>query len=92
MKIAKVTPIFKKGDRDMPGNYRPISVLSLLAEIFEKLVNKRLLDYLERNDILYKHQYGFRKHYSTKLSLINLISSSKAFAVGTAFLMTSWPL
>ena len=74
MKVAKVTPIFKKGDRNVPGNYRPISVLPLLAKIFEKLVNKRLLDYFERNDVLYKHQYGFRKHYSTKLSLINLVN------------------
>jgi len=74
MKVAKVTPIYKKGQKNVPGNYRPISVLPLLAKVFEKLVNKRLLDFLETNNVLYEHQYGFRKQYSTKLSLINLIN------------------
>ena len=74
MKVAKVTAIFKKGRKDDPGNYRPISVIPLLAKVFEKLVNKRVLAYLEKNDILCKHQYGFRKQYSTKLSLTNLIN------------------
>ena len=41
--------------------------------IFEKLVNNRLVKFLERNDILYKHQYGFRENHSTKLAVINLI-------------------
>ena len=74
MKIAKVTAIFKKGKKDSPGNYRPISVLPLLAKVLEKLVNTKILAFLEKNDILCKHQYGFRKQYSTKLSLTNLIN------------------
>jgi len=74
LKVAKVTPLYKKGSKDDPGNYRPISVLPVIAKVFEKLVNGRLMDYLESNNILYKHQYGFRKKYSTKLSLINLIN------------------
>ena len=74
MKVAKVTLIFKKGDKNNPGNYRPISVLPLFAKILEKMINDRLLDFLEKNEKLYKHQYGFRKKYSTKLSLINLIN------------------
>ena len=74
LKIAKVIPIYKKGDRDDPSNYRPISILSIFAKILEKLVNSRLLEFLEVNDVFYKHQYGFRKKYSTKLSLINLIN------------------
>ena len=74
MKVAKVTPIYKKGDKENPGNYRPISVLPLFAKVLEKMVNNRLLNFLEKNETLYKHQYGFRTKYSTKLSLINLIN------------------
>ena len=74
LKIARVIPIFKKGDKDKPGNYRPISILPVVSKLFEKLVNMRLVNFLEKNDILYKHQYGFRQGYNTKLSLINLIN------------------
>ena len=53
LKIAKVTPIYKKGSKDVPGNYRPISVLPVLGKIFEKIVNKRLMEFLEVNKINY---------------------------------------
>ena len=48
--------------------------LPVLSKIFEKLVNNRLIEYLEKNDILYKHQYGFREGRSTKLAVTNLIN------------------
>ena len=76
IKIAKVTPLHKKGPREDPGNYRPISVLPVIGKVLEKLINIRLIQFLEKNDIFYYHQYGFRKKYSTKLSLINLINST----------------
>ena len=75
LKTAKVTPLYKKGPKTDPGNYRPISVLPVIAKVFEKLVNGRLMTFLESNEILYEHQYGFRKRYSTKLSLINLVDT-----------------
>ena len=75
LKIAKVTPIYKKGSKDVPGNYRPISVLPVLGKIFEKIVNKRLMEFLEVNNVLQQHQYGFRKKYSTKLSVVNLCNA-----------------
>lgn len=75
LKTAKVTPIYKKGFKEEPGNYRPISVLPIVAKFFEKTVNKRLIEFLDLHNILYKHQYGFRKKYSTKLSVINLVNS-----------------
>lgn len=74
MKIAKVSPVYKKGDKTEPGNYRPISVLSVISKVFEKLVNNRLVKFLEKHNILYKHQYGFREKHSTKLSVINLVN------------------
>ena len=75
LKIAKVTPIYKKGSKDAPGNYRPISVLPVIGKIFEKIVNKQLMDFLEVNNMLEPHQYGFRKKYSTKLSVVNLCNA-----------------
>ena len=78
LKMAKVVPtcIFKKGYKSIPGNYRPISILPIISKLFEKLVNNRIVKFLERNEILYNHQYGFRHGYNTKLSLINLFNKS----------------
>ena len=74
MKIARVSPLYKKGSKTDPGNYRPISVLPIVSKVFEKLVNMRLLKFLEKYDLLFKHQYGFREKHSTKLSLISLVN------------------
>ena len=62
LKLARVTPIPKGGDSTNAGNYRPISVLPIVSKIFEKVVYKQLYTYFEQNNILYEHQYGFRKH------------------------------
>ena len=74
LKIAKVTPVFKAGDKTDPGNYRPISVLSCLSKILEKIMYNRLYDYLTKNNILFKKQFGFQKNHSTEHALLELIS------------------
>ena len=51
-KVARVTPIHKGGERDDIGNYRPISILSTVARVFEKLIYAQLYDYLMQNNIL----------------------------------------
>ena len=56
-KTSKVTPVDKGGEEVDPFNYRPISTLSALTQIFEKLVCKQLLNYLERHKILYDFQF-----------------------------------
>lgn len=48
LKIAKVTPIFKSGDKKDAGNYRPVSVLPIISKIFEKIIYNRLTDYLNK--------------------------------------------
>ena len=65
LKIGKVVPIFKSGKRDDPGNYRPISILSAFARIFEKLLYEQLHKYFEDNNILGDKQWGFRPIHST---------------------------
>lgn len=85
-KVAKVVPLYKKGSKLLVSNYRPISLLSNLNKILEKLMYKRVYDYLERNKILYKLQFGFRSKHSTKLTLIDITENirkaldSKKFA------------
>ena len=73
LKVAKVIPIYKNGDATKCTNYRPISILSLLNNIFEKLLYKRLYEYLEKFKILYQFQYGFRKGHSTIHALVELV-------------------
>ena len=61
LKIAKVIPIFKKANSTSVNNYRPISILSPINKIFEKILYARLMTYIDRSKLLYKYQFGFRK-------------------------------
>ncbi|PIK38091.1 putative RNA-directed DNA polymerase from mobile element jockey-like [Apostichopus japonicus] len=69
LKIAKVLPIFKKGESNIYENYRPISILSCFSKILERLMSNRIINFLDANDILCKEQYGFRPGHSTELAL-----------------------
>ena len=66
LKYAQIRPIYKKGDRQLITNYRPISLLTSFSKIFEKLILTRLLRHLDANEILAKEQYGFRCNSSTE--------------------------
>ena len=77
MKIAKIIALFKSGIKANPNNYRPISLLSHFDKIFEKILCKRLIAFLERKQILYCHQHGFRKLYSTAMALIEITDNIK---------------
>ena len=68
-KTAKVKPLFKKGSRLDPKNYRPISLLPILSKIFERVVHDQTQGFLEENRLFYKFQSGFRKNHSTNFSL-----------------------
>ena len=72
-KIAKLKPLYKKGSKMEPKNYRPISLLPLVSKIFEKIVHYQTQDYLDTHKILYKYQSGFRTKHSTDtcLTLLN---------------------
>ena len=74
-KVAKVIPVYKKGDNQQCSNYRPISILSVFSKIFEKLVYERLIQFLDKNNILYSKQFGFRKGYSTDMALIEFVNN-----------------
>ena len=72
LKTAKVVPVFKKGSKLDCCNYRPISLLSNVEKILEKLMYKRIYNFLSHNNIINDLQFGFRQKFSTSHALINL--------------------
>ena len=88
LKMAKVIPIFKKGDESVISNYRPISLLSVFDKMLEKVMYTRLESYFNKHNILYDYQFGFRNKYSTNLALIDLLDKlysdldNKNFVIG----------
>ena len=72
-KIASVTPIYKTGDENDFGNYRPISVLPCFSKMLERIMYKRLYNHLSQNHMLYPKQFGFQKSHSTEHAIIQLI-------------------
>ena len=72
MKIARVVPLFKTGDLSLLTNYRPVSVLPAFSKILERIVYNRLINFLNKFNILANNKYGFRKNHSTAYALIKL--------------------
>lgn len=72
LKIAKVIPIFKKGSLDDLNNYRPISLVPVLAKILEAALKIQITEYFEINALFSPCQYGFRNNKSTTLAINNL--------------------
>lgn len=87
-KIAKLKVIRKAGIRDWsnPGSYRPISLLPIAGQIFERVLKQRLSSYLEKNNLLSEHQFGFRPKRSS-VQVIELlkntaVNSDRNYVVG----------
>ena len=74
LKCAKVIPIYKAGDPSSLNNYRPISLLSSLSKILERTMYNKIMKFLDANNILYHHQYGFRAH-STIHPVLHLLNN-----------------
>ena len=72
LKSARVVPLFKKSDKTEVGNYRPVSILSIISKVFEKVVYDQIESHLNDKKLLYKFQSGFRTRYSTDTCLIHL--------------------
>lgn len=72
-KMAIIKPLYKSGDKTEPVNYRPISLISNLSKIFEKILKTRIESYLDKYRIISKNQYGFKKAVSTEDAMAALI-------------------
>ena len=73
-KCANVTPIFKKGDKSLPSNYRPISLTSIFCRLLEKIIKVKLTNYLESNNIITDSQHGFRSKRSCLTNLLDFFN------------------
>jgi hypothetical protein len=74
LKYATIVPVYKKGDKNIVTNYRPISILKSVNKIFEKVMYSTLLKHLSDNSILSNHQIGFRVNQGTENAIFKLIS------------------
>jgi hypothetical protein len=70
-KMARVIPLYKNGHRNIPGNYRPISVLPAISKIMERIMYDQLYNYLTKFELLSDSQFGFRKSHSTATALLD---------------------
>ena len=73
LKIAKVVPLFKSGDKHNFTNYRPVAILPQFFKILEKIFYNRLIFFTDKHETISQCQYGFRNERSTSLALIDLI-------------------
>ena len=67
LKIAKIIPLYKKGNINSITNYRPISLLSTLSNVFQRVIFNQLYMYLDHNNLLSEQQYGFRANHSAEI-------------------------
>ena len=72
MEIGKIIPVYKKGDKHLFCNYRPITLLPCFSKILEKVVYNRIINHLNQNNLLNCSQYGFRAGHSCEHALIDL--------------------
>ena len=79
LKSVDVIPLHKSKEKHIANNYRPISLISNIAKVLEKIIHKRIITFINKSDILTKNQYGFRKNKSTKdaLTLISNVIHGK---------------
>ena len=73
LKIAKVTPIYKKNENYLLENYRPISILPSISKVFERVMHNQIYDYFTKMNIFFTSQYGFRSRHSTELAALELV-------------------
>jgi hypothetical protein len=71
-KTASIIPIFKKGNRQLCSNYRPISLLPCISKVFERIVCNHVYSFLKQNKLIYRFQSGFQQNYSTITQLIHI--------------------
>ena len=85
LKIARVCPVFKSGDKTEFTNYRPIYILPSFAKIFKKFVYNRLIKYLSEHSILIKNQYGFRSKHDTNMAVMEMVDKISAAIDGNDY-------
>ena len=75
LKLADISPISKADDRSVKKNYRPVSVLNTISKLFEKLINKQFVVYVENH--LSQYLCGYKKGYFTQYAPLSLLEKCK---------------
>ena len=73
LKLAKVTPVYKKDNVHHFDNHRPVSVLSSISKVFEKVIFNQIYKYFHDNNLFHGSQYGFRSNHSTELATLEFL-------------------
>ncbi len=73
VKIAKVTPVYKKDDQSQFTNYRPISLLPVVSQIFERIIYNQVYIFFIKEKLFYASQYDFRSEHSTELAALEIV-------------------
>ena len=79
LKLSRVIPIFKSGNKDELINYRPIPLLSVFSKVLEKLVYKRMISFINKNKLITNSQFGFRANHSTSHAVMHLTDLITSF-------------
>ena len=79
LKVTKVIELFKKEDRTLPKYYRPISLLPIIAKVFDTIINKQLMNHLTKHNIISPTQYAFRPNSNTTLALQTIIDKLQRY-------------
>ena len=92
-KIAKLKPLFKKGFKMDPKNYRPISLLPLMSKMLEIITHEQTMDFLDKHNILYNFQLGFQKNlfYQLLTVLFNRSNMQRFWFWSSYWSGFNWP-
>ena len=73
LKIAKIIPIYKKDEKNVFNNYRPISLLPAISKLYEKIMASQIKNYFNNLNLFYENQYGFRSGHSTEYATLDFV-------------------
>ena len=77
-KVARVVPVFKAEDPTLFSNYRPVSVLPVLSQIFERILKVRLVEFFDKHAVVISGQYGFRSGHSTDMAILDMVEKVRS--------------
>ena len=75
-KIARITPIYKRGAKEEMNSYRPISILTCFSKIIDKILFVRFSSFFKKHNVMYENQYGFQSNIFTSHAMLDIVTSS----------------
>lgn len=89
LKVTRTVPLYKKGDPEKMDSYRPISIISVFAKVFETVMKNQIVDHFESNNLFSESQHGFRRNRTTVTAVLELVGAVlEAFEAGDSVALT----